>query len=69
MTLPSKMANEVDRVGQTLCYVANIYWQDKSGSRKHLIRRSRMPETAEALRTTIAREGIQALRDLAIRFI
>jgi len=54
-----------DLAGRTLCYVAAIYRQDKATSARQLIRRSRMPETAEAIRRELKRDGIQALRRLA----
>lgn len=44
-------------------YVASIYVE--TASRRHLIRRSRLPGVAEKLRREIERDGIQAFRRFA----
>ena len=54
-----------DQSGDLLCYFANIYRQDKRGSARLLIRRSRLPETVQAFRNEIQRDGLQAFRRLA----
>jgi hypothetical protein len=58
-------AHDRDQQGGTLCYFADIYRQDKASGSKRLIRRSRLPETAAAIRRDVERDGIQALRQFA----
>lgn len=52
-----------DAAGHLNGYVASIYFETSSG--RHLVRRSRLPSTAESLRREIERDGIQAFRRFA----
>lgn len=52
-----------DSAGHLSGYVASIYVE--TASRRHLVRRSRLPGAAEHLRREIERDGIQAFRRFA----
>lgn len=54
-----------DAVGRLNAYLASIYVEDKITSRRHLVRRSRLPGAAENLRQEVERDGIRVFRRLA----
>ncbi|MGO7727948.1 hypothetical protein [Rhizobium leguminosarum] len=54
-----------DPAGRINGYVASIYKVEKRTSARLLIRRSRLPGAAAAMRYEIERDGIQAFRRLA----
>ncbi|UWM76053.1 hypothetical protein N1937_02040 [Rhizobium sp. WSM4643] len=56
--------NHRDPAGRLLCYLASIYRQEKGTVARHLIRRSRLPGSADAMRHELQRDGIQAFRRL-----
>ncbi len=49
-----------DASGGTLWYFAAIYLQRRGSAEKELIRKSRLPGAAAALKAEIQRDGIQA---------
>jgi hypothetical protein len=51
-----------DTAGSLNGYLASIYRIEKGTSVRHLIRRSRLPGAAAAMREEIERDGIQAFR-------
>lgn len=51
---------QVDQKGGILCYVASIYVQPHGRAEKTLVRKSRLPGAAAALKAEIQRDGIQA---------
>ena len=54
-----------DSNGHLNGYLASIYKQEKGTSTRHLVRRSRLPGAAAAMKREIERDGIQAFRRLA----
>jgi hypothetical protein len=56
--------NHRDRLGGLICYLATLYSLDRTNATRHIIRRSRIPETADAMRHEFQRDGIQAFRRL-----
>lgn len=54
-----------DTTGRINGYVASIYKVEKKTFARILIRRSRLPGAAAAMRNEIERDGIQAFRRLA----
>ncbi|MBB3965745.1 hypothetical protein [Rhizobium metallidurans] len=50
--------------GRLNCYLASIYTQDKATAVRHLVRRSRLPGAASAMKREIEREGIKAFHRL-----
>lgn len=54
-----------DAGGQLNGYLASVYKVEKETSARHLIRRSRLPGAAEAMKREIQRDGIQAFRRFA----
>jgi hypothetical protein len=55
-----------DSGGHLNGYLASIYKQEKGASTRHLVRRSRLPGAAAAMKREIERDGIQAFRRLAL---
>lgn len=51
-------AEQTDPQGGHLWYLAAVYVRDRSGQR-HLVRKSRLPGTAEELAASIRRDGIR----------
>lgn len=56
--------NHRDRLGGLICYLATLYRLDRKTATRHMIRRSRVPGTADAMRREFERDGIQAFRRL-----
>lgn len=56
--------NHRDRLGGLICYLATLYRLDQTTDTRHIIRRSRIPGTADAMRHEFQRDGIQAFRRL-----
>lgn len=50
---------QMDREGGILCYVAAIYVQVHGNAEKTLVRKSRLPGAAAALKAEIQRDGIR----------
>lgn len=55
--------HDQDAAGHLIGYVASIYVE--TTSKRHLVRRSRLPDAAENLRREIERDDLQAFRRLA----
>lgn len=51
---------QLDQQGRILCYVASIYVQPHGSAEKKLVRKSRLPGAAAALKAEIQRDGIRA---------
>ncbi|URK88584.1 hypothetical protein LP421_16115 [Rhizobium sp. RCAM05350] len=52
--------SQADKNGSILCYVAAIYIQAHGSAEKRLVRKSRLPGAAAALKAEIRRDGIRA---------
>ena len=52
--------SQSDKNGGILCYVAAIYIQAHGSAEKRLVRKSRLPGAAAALKAEIKRDGIRA---------
>jgi len=46
--------------GGLICYIASIYIQPHGSTEKRLLRRSRLPGAADALRKEIQKDGLRA---------
>ena len=57
--------NDRDAAGHLSGYLASVYTQDKATTARRLVRRSRLPGAADAMRGEIERDGIQAFRRLS----
>ena len=55
-----------DTSGRLNGYLASIYREDRNTSARHLIRKSRLPGAADIMRQEIERDGIRAIRRLAL---
>ncbi|MFS8054010.1 hypothetical protein QD357_14340 [Rhizobium sp. BR 317] len=55
---------QMDQNGGILCYVAAVYVQMHGTTEKRLVRKSRLPGAAAALKVEIQRNGIRAFREL-----
>lgn len=51
--------------GGLICYIASIYVQPHGCAEKRLVRRSRLPGAAAALKAEIRRDGLRAFDRLA----
>lgn len=51
--------------GGLICYIASIYVQPHGSAEKRLVRRSRLPGAAAALKAEIRRDGLRAFDRLA----
>ncbi|TWB50069.1 hypothetical protein FBZ98_10651 [Rhizobium sp. ERR 922] len=51
---------QTDQHGGILCYVATIYIQAPGSADKRLVRKSRLPGAATALKAEIKRDGLRA---------
>jgi hypothetical protein len=51
-------AHHIDAHGRHLWYLADVYVRDKGGQR-HLVRKSRLPETVDEIRLLIKRDGMR----------
>ncbi|MGO6833404.1 hypothetical protein ACCS37_32260 [Rhizobium ruizarguesonis] len=56
--------NHQDTSGGLICYLASLYKIDPKTSAQHLIRRSRIPGAADAMRREYQRDGIRGFRRL-----
>ncbi|TPP11517.1 hypothetical protein [Rhizobium glycinendophyticum] len=56
--------SQSDKNGGILCYVAAIYIQPHGSAKKTLVRKSRLPGAAEAVRAEIRKDGLQAFHRL-----
>ncbi|WP_457579086.1 hypothetical protein [Ensifer adhaerens] len=52
--------SQSDKNGGIICYFASIYVQVRGSAEKRLVRRSRLPGTAAALKAEIKRDGLRA---------
>lgn len=51
--------------GGLICYIASIYVQPHGSAEKRLVRRSRLPGAAAALKAEIKRDGLRAFDRMA----
>ncbi|TAU97274.1 hypothetical protein ELI38_15485 [Rhizobium leguminosarum] len=58
--------SQADKNGGILCYLAAIYIQVQGSAEKRLVRKSRLPGAAAALRKEIQRDGIRAFERLKL---
>lgn len=56
--------NYRDSLGRLICYLASLYRLDPKTQARHLVRRSRIPGAAAAMKHEFQRDGIQAFRRL-----
>lgn len=56
--------NHRDQFGGLICYLASLYRLDPKTSARHLVRRSRIPGTADDMKREFQQGGIQAFRRL-----
>ncbi|MDP9590501.1 UNVERIFIED_ORG: hypothetical protein J2W19_003060 [Shinella zoogloeoides] len=56
--------NHSDQFGGLICYLASMYRIDHKTSARSLLRRSRIPGTADVMKREFERDGIQAFRRL-----
>lgn len=56
--------NHRDQFGGLICYLASLYRLDPKTSARHLVRRSRIPGTADEMKREFHRDGIRAFRRL-----
>lgn len=54
--------NHRDQFGGLICYLASIYRIDHKTSARSLLRRSRVPGTADVMKREFERDGIRAFR-------
>ncbi|MBB4283897.1 hypothetical protein GGE43_004756 [Agrobacterium tumefaciens] len=56
--------NHRDHSGGLICYIALLYKLDPKTQARHLVRRSRIPGTADDMKREFQQGGIQAFRRL-----
>lgn len=57
--------NHVDPKGKLICYFASLYRIDPKTSARSLLKRSRIPGTADDMKREFEHDGIQAFRRYA----
>jgi hypothetical protein len=57
---------QTDQNGGLLCYVAAIYIQAHGSADKRLVRKSRLPGAAAALKAEIKRDGLQVFDRMVV---
>lgn len=60
--------NHRDQFGGLICYLASLYRIDNRTSARSLLRRSRIPGTADVMKREFERDGIRAFRRLEATF-
>lgn len=58
--------SQADKNGDILCYVAAIYIQVHGSAEKRLVRKSRLPGAAAALKADIKRDGLRAFDRMVV---